>query len=190
MTAIDDYIDGIILREGNGKYTNDPKDSGGPTRWGITERTARMFGYRGKIEEIPRDWAVLIYKKMYWEDPGFYLIDDIFPILAERIMDFGVLAGQKTSGVMLQRSLNVLNRNGKDYPDIPTTGHVGEMTISSLKSFLTRRGDDGKRVILGMVASLQSTYLLELAEKRSKDEEYEFGWQLNRSIGSIIQLRN
>lgn len=38
-------IDGILSLEGG--YVNNPADRGGATNWGITEATARAFGYKG-----------------------------------------------------------------------------------------------------------------------------------------------
>ncbi|OCO16336.1 hypothetical protein AN684_0205915 [Klebsiella pneumoniae subsp. pneumoniae] len=44
MTA-DQIIEGILGKEGG--YVNNPNDKGGPTRWGITQTTARAYGYKG-----------------------------------------------------------------------------------------------------------------------------------------------
>ena len=185
--TIEQIIDGIIEREGNGKYTNDPHDSGGPTRWGVTERTARENGYKGDMRDLPRAAAVRIYLAQYWTSPGFSLVHEHHEALAVRLADFGVVAGPKTAAQHLQRCLNVLNRGGKDYPDIDIDGQIGTReTIPALKAFLKKRGSDGCRVLLGMVAAMQSVYLVELAERRPKDEAYQFGWQLNRAIGAVV----
>jgi energy-converting hydrogenase Eha subunit B len=64
----------------------------------------------------------------------------------------------------------VLNRNGRDYPDLKADGIIGSLTVQALSSFLSKRGQDGRKVILGMVAALQSAFLIELAEHRPKDE--------------------
>ncbi len=40
MTA-DQIIEGILGKEGG--YVNNPNDKGGPTRWGITQTTARAY---------------------------------------------------------------------------------------------------------------------------------------------------
>lgn len=183
---INDFVNDIIRKEGNGKYTDDPKDSGGPTRWGVTEKTARANGYKGDMRDLPRQFAVDLYIREYWERPGFDDVSQLHQRLAERLLDFSVLAGQRTSSEKLQRCLNVLNRNGRDYGDIVADGWIGPATIGALVDFYELRGDDGKRVLLGMVVSLMSAYLIELAERRPKDEAYQFGWQINRAIGTIV----
>src|ERR1700747_2155369 len=52
-----------------GGYTNDPKDPGGPTNWGITIYDARKYWKpNAKAEDVktmPREVAVDIYKQHY-----------------------------------------------------------------------------------------------------------------------------
>ena len=40
-------IDGILVMEGN--FSNNGKDKGGLTHWGITEAVARAHGYSGSM---------------------------------------------------------------------------------------------------------------------------------------------
>jgi lysozyme family protein len=185
LMTLDSVIDGILQREGNGKFTNDPKDSGGPTRWGITQATARAYGYLGAMETLPREVAVSIYKSRYWYDVKFDKISELNTVIGIRLMEFGVVAGQATSAKMLQRALNVLNRNGQDFPDLTADGNVGNMTLDALKQYLIRRGSDGIKVLIGMLVAQQSVYLIERAENKPTNEEYEYGWQLNRIMGAL-----
>ena len=179
-----EYINDLIAREGG--YVNDPKDSGGETIYGITVATARAYGYTGPMRDMPRATAMTIYLKRYWVEPNFHKINEIYPALAECLLDFGVLAGQKTAAWHLQRSLNVLNRNQADYDDLVDDGRIGTLTINALRAFLAKRSKEGSGVLFGMVCALQSVYLLELAEKRPKDERFEYGWQLNRALGGVF----
>lgn len=181
------YIDSILRKEG-ATYTNDPADSGKGTKWGITEKTARANGYKGEIKDITRLMAFNIYLNKYWLKPGFHHVNERHPELAERLLDFGVVAGPETGVEMLQRCLNVLNQGGQDYKDLKVDGDLGDITMTALRGFLDKRGLQGGRLILAMVASLQTTYFIELAERRPKDEKWEYGWQLNRGIGAVLKL--
>lgn len=183
--TVHDYIANILVKEGNGKFTNDPNDSGGATRWGITQTTARNYGYMGNMASLPKEVAEAIYLAQYWLEPGFDKVNELDEPIAERLMDFGVLAGQTTSAKMLQRALNVLNQNGKDFSDIEADGKIGPATLKALEAFLDKR-KEGPKVLLGMIAAQQAVYLIELTEKRPKDEEYIYGWELNRAIGAIL----
>ena len=54
MTA-EKIIEGILGKEGG--YVDHPSDKGGPTRWGITQTTARAHGYTGDMRNLPRETA-------------------------------------------------------------------------------------------------------------------------------------
>lgn len=179
-----DYINDLIAREGG--YVFDPKDSGGETIYGITVATARAYGYSGPMRDLPKSTAMTIYLKRYWVEPNFHKVNDVYPALAEVLLDFGVLAGQSTAAKHLQRALNVLNRNQEDYQDIAADGRIGTITINAIRAFLAKRGKEGGGVIFGMVCAQQSVYLMELAERRPKDERFEYGWQLNRALGEFL----
>ncbi len=61
--GLDPFIE-ANLRSSIGK---DPKDPGGPTNFGITQRVARAAGYRGPMKDIPFRWVKPIYKERYWD---------------------------------------------------------------------------------------------------------------------------
>lgn len=65
MSSFDDAFDALIGNEGG--YSNNPKDPGGETMWGITARVARAWGYAGAMKDLPRDTAKAIAKKLYWD---------------------------------------------------------------------------------------------------------------------------
>lgn len=54
MTA-DQIIEGILGKEDG--YVDHPSDKGGPTRWGITQTTARAHGYTGDMRNLPSNKA-------------------------------------------------------------------------------------------------------------------------------------
>lgn len=166
-------------------YTNDPDDAGGETNFGITKSVARAYGYKGEMRDMLREVAIQIYKRRYWHDPGLDAIAK-YGRIAVRVFDFGALAGQATSIKILQRCLNVLNRREKDYPDIIVDGRLGILTANALHAFAGKRGDEGLKVIVGMITALQSAYLIECAENKESNEKYLYGWQLNRAIGTIM----
>lgn len=176
-----DYIDNLIGREGG--YSNNPADAGGETMWGITSAVARAFGYFGPMAQMPRDTAVAIYTARYWTQPKFDQVQAVDADIAEKLLDIGVNMGQATGVKFMQRALNVLNQQGRTYPDISVDGGIGPMSIAAMRTFITLRGDDGRRVLLGMIAAQQSVRYIEIAESNPSQETFEYGWQLNRALG-------
>ena len=49
-----------------GGFSADAADSGGATRWGITEAVAREFGYQGEMKDLPLEFAADVYRQKYW----------------------------------------------------------------------------------------------------------------------------
>lgn len=176
--SITSIIDGVIGREG--RYSDNPNDPGGPTMWGITQKTARDHGYAGLMRDLPRPLAVAIYTKDYVVAPGFDRVNMVSPAIAEELVDTGVNCGPALPGPWLQRALNVFNRQGSDYADVEVDGKIGPATIAALRAFLDKRGKDGEAVLLRMLNCMQGARYLEIAEKNPKLESFTFGWMLNR----------
>lgn len=171
---IEQQIDELITREGG--YVNHPADRGGPTRWGITEAVARAHGYAGPLRELPRAEAEAIYRRLYWLRPGYDRIAPIAPRIAAELFDTAVNMGAGVAGGFLQRALNALNRNARDYPDLAVDGQVGAKTRAALSAFLRLRGASGEDVLLTALNALQGERYIRLAEQRPANEAFVYGW--------------
>jgi lysozyme family protein len=165
-----------------GGFSNHPSDSGGATKWGITERTARACGYTGPMKDLPPEKAEEIYHLVFWQQPGFGAVAVISELVAHELFDSGVNCRPDRACVWLQRSLNVLNGRGRLYSDILVDGLVGRVTTAALRDYLARRGTEGERVLLRMLNSLQGEFYVGLAESREKDEDFVYGWFRNRVV--------
>lgn len=175
---VDVYIDSLIRREGG--YVDHPADRGGPTIWGITEQVARAYGYDGRMQDMPQGVARQIYLERYWTQPRFHLINDLSAPLAEELLDTGVNMGTAVAARFLQRALNVLNLEGRTYPDIVVDGVIGRMTLAALQAYLAHRGRDGHVVLLRALNAQQGVRYIELAEARPSQEAFVHGWFLHR----------
>lgn len=175
---VSDYINDLIEREGG--YTDHPADRGGPTCWGITEQVARAYGYIGEIDAMPKSVARTIYLDKYWTAPRLDQVATICPAVSEELLDTGVNMGTGTATRFLQRALNVLNREGKLYPDIVVDGGIGKMTLAALSAYLKARGKDGETVLLRTLNAQQGARYIDLAERSPSQEEFIHGWFLKR----------
>lgn len=180
LSPVDVAIEITIGKEG--KYSNNPKDSGGETMWGITHKVARAHGYDGPMIELPRTLAVQIYRQEYFINPGFADVMVLSPSIGAELFDSGVNFGPGVPARWFQRALNLLNREGKLYDDLKVDGDIGPISLAALSSFLEHRESRGELVMLRMLNTLQGAKYFSLAESREKDEEFIFGWFLNRVV--------
>ena len=177
--AVDRWsMEGIIAAKVNleAGYVNNPNDLGGPTNFGITQATAREWGYNGDMRNLTRELALEIYRKGWWARMRLDQILAWNPLLADRMFDFGINAGRANCIKSLQRILNVLNRQGKLYADIDADGGIGTLTMNALQGFLKARGADGFNRLMFALTSHQVTYYTEISEKRAANEEFTYGW--------------
>lgn len=167
-------INEIIRIEGG--YVDDPNDSGGQTRYGITKATARRSGYYGAMSKLPKYLAYKIYKKRYWSPLKTGRVAEIAPITAVELFDTGVNLGIGRSARFLQRSLNVLDPSA----NLKVDGKIGSNTLKVLSKYIKKRGKVGDLVLKKMLDSLQGSFYITLAERRVKDKRFIFGWFKNR----------
>lgn len=177
--SIDSIINGIIDRE-SPDYTNDPKDSGGPTKFGITQRT--LARYRAmpvtaeQVEKLTRPEAFNVYRWMYILLPGFEKLIAEQPSIAAEIIDIGVMSGPAVGSLLLQRILNALNNEQGLYPDVKADGDCGPATIAALHAYLQRRGTEGFAVLMQAIRALKIARFVDIVEHRPKDERFLYGW--------------
>ena len=175
---IDTIIDSILSREAG--YVNNPNDAGGATNFGITEATARRNGYLGSMRDLRQDQARDTYRREYVVAPGFDKIVAIDPQIGAELVDSGVNCGPGRPGPWLQRTLNLLNQQGRLFPDLVVDGQIGPATVAALRAVLAKRGSDGVRVILRALNGLQVAHYVTITEARPANEDFFYGWLLNR----------
>jgi len=112
-----------------GAYTNDPHDSGGETKWGISKNAHPDLD----IKELTYKQAVEIYKKEYY-NPLFNLI--MSENIAFKVFDMGVLSGQRTSIKMLQQTIRDLGGL-----TIAKDGMLGPLTLTAMHMVIGKVGE-------------------------------------------------
>lgn len=178
------YISELLIREGGEKYTNRPADRGGPTRWGVTEKKAREFGYHGDMRDLSLDVAVQIYDLCFWQSQNIDRIAIYSEDLAVCVFDFGVNSGPARSGKILQRLLNVLNNMEGFYKDIKEDGDIGPKTIASLDAFYNHRGPTGLAVLAEALNAMRIAFCVNLSVNDETQEANTYGW-LCRVVGLL-----
>jgi lysozyme family protein len=105
---IEDIISAILKKEGG--YVNHPADKGGPTKYGITQRTLSNWLGRAVSAEDVRAMTLKTAKEIYYRN--FYLKPGIneLPVMLQAMMtDMVVNHGPKAAIVLLQNELTLLD---------------------------------------------------------------------------------
>jgi lysozyme family protein len=168
-------ISALIAVEGG--YWVDPAASGGPTRYGITQRTAKRHGYTGDMRHLPRDVAVKIYASEYWDSVRGDDLLIVSEALAAEVVDTGVNCGPGVASEFLQRQLNVLNKRATLYDDLVVDRNIGSRTIAAITAYAQTRD---VAVLVRGLNCLQGAFYTELCERREADENNFYGWLKHR----------
>jgi len=175
-----------------GTYSNDPVDPGGETYKGIARKkhstwkgwdiVDELKGEPGfpknldgtkELQECVKDF----YKIVFWD----HLYGDAIPSdeIGIELFDTAVNMGIHWASTFLQRTLNVLNRNEKLYPDIIVDGAIGPGTIEALNTLLETDSPD---LVLLWLNVLQGARYIEIMEANPSLEKYARGWAKRISL--------
>lgn len=111
----------VLVHEGG--FVNHPKDPGGATNKGVTQRVYDGFRDRAgqprrSVREIESDEIEAIYRRQYWDAVRG---DDLGPGLDYCVFDFAVNSGPSRAAKFLQRALGVAQ-----------DGVIGAVTLGAL----------------------------------------------------------
>lgn len=164
-----------------GGYVNNPKDPGGATNHGVTEKVARDHGYTGHMKDLPKETAVEIYYQDYIDKPGYSWVIDRSPALGQKLVDIGVNAGTGRASRWFQIGLNAYNRDAKDYPDLKVDGQLGPATFRAYDSLAKLRGETKAcELMIKALEAQQGGHYLSLTNM----ETFTVGWMDHR-IGNV-----
>jgi lysozyme family protein len=184
VNAIDRYLVNLVDVVEGPKFTDDPRDRGGPTKYGITQRTlASHRGHTvsvGDVQALGRDEALAIYRADYVTLPGFDKVAKISEPVAIECIDTGVNMGPQVATVLLQRCLNVMNDRGTRWPSLKVDSSCGPATCSALAALLRERGAEGQRILLLALDCEQGARYISIAEADPKQQDFVFGWLRQR----------
>lgn len=150
----------IFAKEGFDQVTNDPNDTGGLTKWGISKKA--FPGY--DIENLTFQEAKDIYKKYYWAPLGCeYIHSDK---IAMELFDFGVNAGPSTAVKCIQRALNLIQ-----YP-VQADGRMGPYTVQKINEAILNYEQS---LFMGLIG-FEFMHYYALVQQDPKQLKFIRGW--------------
>lgn len=185
--AIALIIGAVVTVEGG--YVDNRNDPGGRTKYGWTEQSARENGYRGDIADLTRTQAIEMYGRFHVTKPGFDGVVRQSVALGHEVIDQGVNMGPHRPSCYLQRALNSLNRQERDYPDVAVDCRVGPATVAAFGALSGKRGNrKACQLVLKLVEAQQGAEYLRLTSVNRDLEDFMVGWADHR-LGNVPLAR-
>lgn len=168
-----------------GSISNNPKDRGGLTYKGISRKAWPLWEGWVLVDELINkgpgfeDYEALdimvdtFYSANFWDRISLSSINN--QKIANELFDTGVNVGTKVAVGFLQKALNLLNRQGELYPDIPEDKIIGTKTL------LLTNSHPYPDSLLKLLNGLQLSYYIAICDKDPSQEEFLRGW-LKRTI--------
>jgi lysozyme family protein len=166
-----------------GGYANLAGDRGGETYRGISrvhfanwEGWVLVDKYKPNQALMSQDLDLqgtvrAFYRRTFWNP---FKADDIpSDLVAGEVYDSGVNCGLTRAVIWLQGSLNVLNRSGKLWANIPVDGKFGEGTLNCLKLCVSK----GREMALyKLLNAEQAIHYKSIMRNDESQEEFALGW--------------
>ena len=170
MQSINEMIDDILRREGG--YVDHPSDPGGPTKFGITQKT--LSAYVGRIvlkkevEDLSEDIAREIYERNYYIGPR---IDQLPEFIQPFVFDCAVNHGPRRAIKFVQ---SVCNQAGYQ-PALSVDGAMGPNTSNGADWANDNMGD----VFLKALIEERRNFYLTIVAANPSQKVFLNGW-MNR----------
>jgi len=169
MANFDTAVVKTLIHEGGATLVDDPKDKGGLTRFGISQRSYPDLDIRNLSEAQ----ACAIYKEDYWDKVKGDRIDD--QAVAEAVFDTAVNMGPRTAGRLLQIAL------GMDVVD----GIIGKKTCALLEQNKLCWIDERKDLFLADFALVKIARYVHICKRNGSQRRFLLGW-VSRTLGGVV----
>lgn len=179
-----DFKTALLKLLGNeGTYANNANDHGKETYcgisrhyfpnwegWKIIDSVKLEPGFPKTLNNVPNLKGLVenFYRVEFWNKIDGDKLNK--QSIANELFDTSVIMSVMEAVKMLQQSLNLLNRNGKNYPDIFMDGKMGPTTLNTVNNF------DEEAVLLRSLNTLQGSHFIASCLKDPSQEEFYRGW--------------
>jgi len=161
MADFNKAIGKTLAHEGGAKFTDDPSDRGGATKYGISQRAYPNVDIRNLTEQQARD----IYKRDYWDRIRG---DEITSqAIAENIFDTAVNMGVRTASRLAQVALEIE----------PADGIIGSQSLKTINA-----ADESLFIANYTIAKI-ARYAY-ICNRNKSQKKYLLGW-INRALGGV-----
>ncbi|MGD8590707.1 MAG: glycosyl hydrolase 108 family protein [Chromatiales bacterium] len=170
MADVNEMIDDILRREGG--FVDHPADRGGPTKFGITQKTLSEYYGRNalkhEVEALEEDVAREIYERNYYIGPR---IDTLPQPIQAFVFDCAVNHGPRRAIKFVQ---SVCNQAGCD----PRLTEDGAMGPNTRRAAIWASQEMGEVFLKALIEERRNFYLT-IVDARPSQRVFLKGW-MNR----------
>lgn len=145
-------------------YTDDPVDTGGATRWGITRRTLEYFRKgptsKADVRALTREEAIRCGVQVFADEPGISKLADWRVQLI--VYDFGFHSGTERAVKALQQALH--------FAPADVDGRLGPRTLDAVRQHPDPRG------LAWLVLTEREEFMQNIMDGQSTQRKYLLGW--------------
>ncbi|MBI9063287.1 MAG: hypothetical protein JEZ14_15000 [Marinilabiliaceae bacterium] len=149
MALFEQTFEKTLKHEGG--YSNHSKDKGGETYkgiarkhwpdwpgWRIVDRIKKQYPnghFKANLDGSTQlnELVAAFYRSEFWDKLSCIHMPQA---IADELFDTSVNMGKHYGATCLQKALNKLNRNQKDYPDLVVDGALGNQSVDALEAYL------------------------------------------------------
>lgn len=157
-------LDYIFVDEGG--FSNVKGDAGGQTRFGVTEKLARAYGYTGPMDELPKEFAASILLHEFWYRTWMKIQGR--PRLAIKLCDTGMNMPPAEAVMIAQRAVNRVAGEER----LAVDGGFGPSTQGALLSPAFEEDE-----LLKAVCIEQEAHYEYLEQHYANDIQFTRGWR-------------
>jgi lysozyme family protein len=165
MSFIDKLVEDILKREGG--YVNHPDDKGGPTNFGITQRTLSSWEDRKvtalEVKNMRKATAKRIYTYNYFYTPQINIIPRE---LQGQVFDCSINHGSRRAIKLLQDTLK-----NSGYP-VSVDGILGLQSAQACRDAVKNSGSD----LSNMLVDTRVAFYNRIVEKNPSQHVFLKGW--------------
>ncbi len=158
MADFDPAVAKTLIREGGARFTDNPDDHGGATKYGISQRAYPNVDIRNLTE----DQAKAIYKRDYWDRVAGDTVKS--QSVAENLFDTAVNMGVTTATKLVQMTL-----------EVDVDGKFGPGTVKAVNAV------DEQEFLAEFTLAKVARYAA-ICNKDRTQSKFLLGW-INRSLG-------
>lgn len=166
-----------------GFYSNDPKDAGGETLYGVARNYWPNWGGFAIVDEYKKkpgfpenmrndqrlkDLRKAFYKASFWDVLKLDSVSD--KMICMEMYDTAVNQGTGRAARYIQTALNVSNDRGKYYADVAIDGIIGAGTVAAINKH------PRPITLVKLLNVMQGNHYIEQCLKNPTQEAYLNGW--------------